>query len=68
MHSLPSIESIEPNYRPKIPLVKCFNILRVIPQLHSGARGPGVAYSFLALQHGDFVWHDWAHGRGAFHK
>jgi len=40
----------------------------VIPQLHSGARGPGAAYSFLALQHGDFIWHDWAHGRGAFHK
>jgi len=27
----------------------------VIPQLCSGAIGPGAAYSFLAFQYGDFI-------------
>ena len=31
MHSLSSIESVEPNYRSKIPIVKYFCMLRVTP-------------------------------------
>ena len=40
---------------PKEMEVKANEQLDVIPQLHSGARGPRAAYSFLAFQHGDFI-------------
>jgi hypothetical protein len=33
-----------------------------------GAVAQGAAYSFLAFQQGDLIWHHWTNRRGGFHK